>query len=129
MTPATGTLIAAPWSAPAVCRFRLSRHAAASDECGSRMPSATGTTGQWRAVAVMPPNLMAPTFSATDFAWYETVNRRFAEAIADEAVVPEPIVFAHDYHFAFAAALVRRALPLSRIATFWHPRPVTSGRL
>jgi trehalose 6-phosphate synthase len=71
---------------------------------------------------------VTPAYTATDFGWYETVNRRFAETIADEAVVPDPIVFAHDYHFALAPALVRRALPLSRIASFWHipwPAPHT----
>ena len=63
---------------------------------------------------------VAPVFDATEFGWYETVNRRFADAVADEAVVPNPIVFAHDYHFALAPSMVRRRLPLSRIATFWH---------
>ena len=63
---------------------------------------------------------VAPVFDATEFGWYETVNRRFADAVADEAVVPNPIVFVHDYHFALAPSMVRRRLPLSRIATFWH---------
>jgi trehalose 6-phosphate synthase len=61
-----------------------------------------------------------PTFNASDFAWYERVNRRFAEAIADEAVVADPVVFAHDYHFALVPTLIRRCLPLSRVALFWH---------
>ena len=63
---------------------------------------------------------VAPVFNPTEFGWYETVNRRFADAVADEALVPDPIVFAHDYHFALAPAMIRRRLPLSRIATFWH---------
>ena len=51
---------------------------------------------------------------------YELVNRRFAEAVAEEARVPAPVVLVQDYHFALAPSMIRRELPLSRIATFWH---------
>ena len=67
-------------------------------------------------------------FYDDDFRAYELVNRRFAEAVAEEAVSRSPIVLVQDYHFALAPALIRRQLPLSRIATFWHipwPRPET----
>jgi trehalose 6-phosphate synthase len=61
---------------------------------------------------------VAPSFDRVAFATYELVNRRFADAVADEARIPGPIVFAHDYHFALAPELIRRQLPRSRIATF-----------
>ena len=63
---------------------------------------------------------VTPSFYAADFGMYELVNRRFAEAVAEEAAVASPIVLAHDYHFALAPAMIRRGLPQSRIATFWH---------
>src|SRR5690349_2884203 len=63
---------------------------------------------------------VAPTFYANDFGQYEIVNRRYAEAVAEEARVPAPVVLVHDYHMALAPAMIRRELPLSRIATFWH---------
>jgi trehalose 6-phosphate synthase len=63
---------------------------------------------------------VTPTFYAQDFGIYELVNRRFAEAVAEEARVPAPVVLVQDYHFALAPAMIRRQLPLSHIATFWH---------
>jgi trehalose 6-phosphate synthase len=69
-----------------------------------------------------------PVYFARDFHCYELVNRRFAEAVADEATERAPIVLVQDYHFALVPQLVRRQLPQSRIATFWHipwPRPET----
>jgi trehalose-6-phosphate synthase len=69
-----------------------------------------------------------PVFYAGDFRTYELVNRRFADAVAEEASSRSPVVLVQDYHFALAPALIRRQLPLSRISTFWHipwPRPET----
>lgn len=63
---------------------------------------------------------IAPTFYAQEFGTYELVNRRFAEAVAEESRESAPIVFVQDYHFALAPSMIRRQLPLSRIATFWH---------
>jgi trehalose 6-phosphate synthase len=74
---------------------------------------------------------VAPRFDRLDFGWYEAVNRRFADAVAEEATVAAPVVFAHDYHFALAPRLIRRQLPLARIATFWHipwPSPAVFER-
>lgn len=71
-----------------------------------------------------------PLFYAADFRAYELVNRRFAAAVCDEAVGGSQIVLVQDYHFALAPLLIRRQLPLSRIATFWHipwPRRETFG--
>jgi trehalose 6-phosphate synthase len=61
-----------------------------------------------------------PRFYAADFGIYEIVNRRFAEAVAEEARTPSPLVFVQDYQFALAPAMIRRELPLCRLATFWH---------
>jgi trehalose 6-phosphate synthase len=69
-----------------------------------------------------------PLFYADDFRAYELVNRKFADAVADEATSRTPTILVQDYHFALAPALIRRQLPLSRIGTFWHipwPRPET----
>ncbi len=63
---------------------------------------------------------VTPVFYAQDFGVYELVNRRFAEAVTEEARVPAPVVLVQDYHFALAPSMIRRELPLSRIATFWH---------
>ena len=69
-----------------------------------------------------------PSFYAQDFGTYELVNRRFAEAVAEESRVTAPIVLVQDYHFALAPSMIRRMLPLARIATFWHiPWPSAQG--
>lgn len=61
-----------------------------------------------------------PTYYATDFGHYELANRRFANAVVEEATDPSPVVLVQDYHFALAPAMIRRQLPLGRVATFWH---------
>jgi trehalose 6-phosphate synthase len=61
-----------------------------------------------------------PVYAARDFHAYELVNRRFADAVSDEARRPAPLVLVQDYHFALAPQLIRRQLPLSRIGVFWH---------
>ena len=69
-----------------------------------------------------------PVFYPTQFHAYELVNRRFADAVAEEATGAAPTVLVQDYHFALAPLFIRRQLPQSRIATFWHipwPRPET----
>jgi trehalose 6-phosphate synthase len=69
-----------------------------------------------------------PAFYPTQFHAYELVNRRFADAVAEEATGAAPVVLVQDYHFALAPLFIRRQLPQSRIATFWHipwPRPET----
>jgi trehalose 6-phosphate synthase len=61
-----------------------------------------------------------PVFRAADFAAYKTVNRRFANAVVEEASTRDPIVFVHDYHFALAPRMIRERLPDATIVTFWH---------
>ncbi|HKU48277.1 MAG TPA: trehalose-6-phosphate synthase, partial [Burkholderiales bacterium] len=40
-----------------------------------------------------------PVFRAPDWEHYQTVNRRFADVVADEARTDDPIVLVQDYHF------------------------------
>jgi trehalose-6-phosphate synthase len=69
-----------------------------------------------------------PIFRAEDWAAYQAVNRRFAEAIARDLVDPATPVFIQDYHLALVAGELRRLKPRVRTALFWHipwPNPDT----
>ena len=61
-----------------------------------------------------------PVFRADDWAAYQTVNRRFAEAIRSELTDPLQPVFIQDYHLALAAGHLRELVPAARTAIFWH---------
>jgi trehalose 6-phosphate synthase len=61
-----------------------------------------------------------PIFRADDWAYYQEVNQKFADAVCDEADTEDPIVLVQDYHFALVPQLVRRRLPRATILTFWH---------
>ncbi|MGQ0641095.1 MAG: alpha,alpha-trehalose-phosphate synthase (UDP-forming) [Gemmatimonadaceae bacterium] len=61
-----------------------------------------------------------PVFRAGDFDAYKTVNRRFANAVVEEASTRDPIVLVQDYHFALAPRMIRERLPDATIVTFWH---------
>jgi len=61
-----------------------------------------------------------PVFRAKDWAFYQRVNARFAEAITDELPGPTTPVFIHDYHLALVAAGLRKRRPEVRTALFWH---------
>ena len=69
-----------------------------------------------------------PVFRAEDWAAYQEVNRRFAEAIAKDLSDPSTPVFIHDYHLALVAGELRQLQPGARTAFFWHipwPNPDT----
>jgi trehalose 6-phosphate synthase len=68
-----------------------------------------------------------PVFRSGDFRMYRTVNRRFASAVCEEAVAPDPLIFVNDYHFALAPRMLRSQLALSNIVTFWHIPWPTAG--
>ncbi len=53
---------------------------------------------------------------------YRDVNRRFAEAVADEARRADgtPMVWIQDYHFALVAHELRKEIPDLFIHQFWH---------
>src|SRR5262245_46795497 len=73
-----------------------------------------------------------PVFRAPDWEHYKTVNRRFADVVADEARTDDPIVLVQDYHFALLPRMVRERLPRATIITFWHipwPNPEAFGIL
>jgi trehalose 6-phosphate synthase len=61
-----------------------------------------------------------PEFRASDWAQYQRVNRRFADAVAGETDSPDPIVLVQDYHFALLPRYLRERLPRATILTFWH---------
>jgi trehalose 6-phosphate synthase len=50
---------------------------------------------------------------------YEEVNRRFAEAVLEEAGAGGAIWF-HDYHLALVPGFVRKVRPAHTLAHFWH---------
>ena len=50
---------------------------------------------------------------------YRTVNRRFAEAVIEEAR-PDDTIWVHDYHLMLLPQIVREALPTTTLAHFWH---------
>jgi trehalose 6-phosphate synthase len=69
-----------------------------------------------------------PVFRIEDWKHYQTVNRRFADALCAEVDSEDPVVLVQDYHFALLPALVRQRLPRATIITFWHiPWPHAEG--
>jgi len=72
-----------------------------------------------------------PTFRPEDWAHYQTVNRKFADAVLQEMEgTDSPILLAQDYHFALLPRMVKEARPDARIAIFWHipwPNPEVFG--
>jgi alpha,alpha-trehalose-phosphate synthase [UDP-forming] len=60
-----------------------------------------------------------PVFRAEDWEAYQSVNRRFAEAVAEDLTDGTP-VFIQDYHLALVAGYLRELKPAARSAIFWH---------
>ncbi|MGA7617734.1 MAG: trehalose-6-phosphate synthase [Thermoanaerobaculia bacterium] len=60
-----------------------------------------------------------PTFRTEDWEQYQIVNRKFAEAAAEEAR-EHGLVLVQDYHFALLPAELRELAPGSVISLFWH---------
>ena len=61
-----------------------------------------------------------PTFRGEDWLQYERVNRKFADAVIEEANAADPIVLIQDYHLALVPRMIRERLPAATIITFWH---------
>lgn len=61
-----------------------------------------------------------PVLNESDWQHYATVNRRFADAVVQEACSSDPIVLVQDYHLSLVPNLVRASLPRATIISFWH---------
>jgi trehalose 6-phosphate synthase len=61
-----------------------------------------------------------PTFRSGDRKQYIEANRKFAQAVVEEAKTPDPIVLVQDYHFALLPRMIRDRLPEATVITFWH---------
>ncbi len=62
-----------------------------------------------------------PIFRASDWAAYQRVNHKFAQAVLQEMEDSvNPIVFVQDYHFALLPRIIKAARPDARVAIFWH---------
>jgi len=62
-----------------------------------------------------------PTFRAEDWACYQEVNAKFAEAVLREMEgTVDPALLVQDYHFALLPRLVKEKRPDARVAIFWH---------
>jgi trehalose 6-phosphate synthase len=71
-----------------------------------------------------------PVFRSPDWNAYVAVNRKFAEAVAQEAKNSDPIVLVQDYHFALLPRMLREKLPQATVISFWHipwPNPEAFG--
>jgi trehalose 6-phosphate synthase len=61
-----------------------------------------------------------PNFFRNDWEAYKSVNRRFRDAVLEEAGTDRAIVFIQDYHFALLARMIKQARPDIRVIQFWH---------
>lgn len=72
-----------------------------------------------------------PVFREEDWAYYQKVNEKFAEAILEEMEgTEEPCVLVQDYHFALLPKLIKEKRPDARVALFYHipwPNPESFG--
>ena len=70
-----------------------------------------------------------PTFRASDWEFYQQVNRKFADAVVEEMEGSEhPGVLVQDYHFALLPRMIKDKRPDARVSIFWHiPWPNPEG--
>jgi alpha,alpha-trehalose-phosphate synthase [UDP-forming] len=62
-----------------------------------------------------------PTFRASDWTFYQQVNRKFADALVEEMEGSEhPGVLVQDYHFALLPRMIKDKRPDARVSIFWH---------
>ncbi len=62
-----------------------------------------------------------PLFRASDWNYYQEVNRKFADAVLEETKdVEQPVLLVQDYHFALLPRMVKQRCPDARVAIFWH---------
>jgi trehalose 6-phosphate synthase len=63
---------------------------------------------------------LRPIFRPGDWEQYVAVNRKFAQAVVEEAKSDAPIVLVQDYHFALLPRMIRERLPNAIVIAFWH---------
>ncbi len=72
-----------------------------------------------------------PIFRSEDWAAYQIVNQKFADALLDEIEgEQDPVVLVQDYHFALLPQMIKKRRPDAKIAIFWHipwPNPEAFG--
>jgi trehalose 6-phosphate synthase len=62
-----------------------------------------------------------PSFRAEDWGYYQTVNKKFAQATLEELKdAKEPLILIQDYHCALLPRLIKAERPDARVALFWH---------
>lgn len=61
-----------------------------------------------------------PIFRDSDWAQYQQVNEKFANAIVRAARTRNPVILIQDFHLALLPKLIRQRLPEATIAVFWH---------
>ncbi len=62
-----------------------------------------------------------PIFRASDWTYYQNVNKKFGEVLVEEMRDTEhPVIFVQDYHFALLPQIIKHARPDARVAIFWH---------
>lgn len=63
--------------------------------------------------------LYAPVFRPCDWLAYETVNRRFVDAVLEEMHTEQPIVLVYGHHLALVPRLLREHRPGATVVTYW----------
>jgi trehalose 6-phosphate synthase len=62
-----------------------------------------------------------PIFRSTDWEWYQSVNRKFADiALEEMAGKEDPVVLVQDYHFALVPQMIKQRRPDAKVSIFWH---------
>jgi trehalose 6-phosphate synthase len=61
-----------------------------------------------------------PRFSRTDWEIYKGVNRKFCDAVLEEAEGKPAIVFIQDYHLALLPRMIKNERPDLKLVHFWH---------
>jgi trehalose 6-phosphate synthase len=62
-----------------------------------------------------------PSFRAEDWGYYQTVNKKFAQATLEELEdAEEPLILIQDFHCALLPRLIKEERPDARVALFWH---------
>jgi trehalose 6-phosphate synthase len=62
-----------------------------------------------------------PLFRPSDWEFYQSVNRKFADAALQEMDDTEdPVVLVQDYHFALLPRMIKERRPDAKVSIFWH---------